>query len=272
MATDGHYRSKFLDVDPEKRTFLVHRDAYRDPAVFEEEKEKVLYRSWTILGHESEVEKNGDFITRTVIDKDLIFNRDRNGNVHAFFNSCRHRGAAVCRDRHGNRKTFTCPYHGWVYRDDGAMISTGSAESDATFPEGFCNGHYTLLPVPRLEQRAGFYFVNFDPNAESLDEFLDDAGDRLQLISDQSASGMEVIRGCHEYEINGNYKLLCENSYDAYHLAPTHESYVEYLMVVMKGVDMAPTGRALSLGHGHACFETLIRAGASGSTMDTQHG
>jgi len=263
MATNGKYRSRFLDVDAGKGCFLVHRDAYRDPVVFEEEKKKVLYRSWIILGHESEVANKGDFITRTVIDKDLILNRDRNGVVRAHFNSCRHRGPAVCRDKQGNRKTFVCPYHGWVYRDDGALISTGSNESDATFPEGFCQGHYTLLPVPQLAERAGFYFVNFDPAAESLNEFLEDAGDRLQLINDQSAAGMEVIRGCHEYEINGNYKLLCENSYDGYHLGPTHQSYVEYLMGVMKGVDLGAKGRSLSFGHGHACFETPIRAGRS---------
>lgn len=261
MVANGQYRSRFLDVDPAAGKFLVHRDAYRDADVFEEEKKRVLHRCWIILGHESEVANNGDFVTRTVIDKDLIFNRDRSGKVHAFFNSCRHRGPAVCRDESGNLKTFTCPYHGWVYKTDGNLVSTGSAESDACFAEGFCDGHYSLLAVPRLERHAGFYFVNFDPDAESLDGFLDDAGDRLQLIADQSASGMEIIRGVHQYEIAGNYKLLCENSYDGYHLGPTHQSYVEYLMEVMQGVDMTPVGRALSFGHGHACFETPIRAG-----------
>ena len=261
MASNGRYKSRYLDIDREKGVFLVNRDAYRDADVFEEEKRKVLYRSWIILGHESEIANNGDYITRTVIDKDVIFNRDRKGQVHAFFNSCRHRGPAVCRDRKGNRKTFVCPYHGWVYRNDGALISTGSADSDATFPQGFCDGYYTLLPVPRVDQRAGFYFINFDSDAESLDEFLDLAGDRLEMINEQTANGMEVIRGCHEYEIQGNYKLLCENSYDGYHFGPTHESYIEYMMAMMKGVDLSAVGLARSYGHGHASFETTVKAG-----------
>jgi p-cumate 2,3-dioxygenase subunit alpha len=257
------YKSRYLDINPAGKAFLVHRDAYRSAEVFELEKEKVLYKTWIILGHESEIAKKGDFVSRTVIDKDLIFNRDRKGNVHAFYNSCRHRGPAVCRDKSGNRKTFVCPYHGWVYRDDGVLLTTGSEASDATFPDGFCEGKTTLMPVPRLEEYAGFYFVNFDADAESLESFLDGAGDRLQMITEQSTAGLEVISGVHEYEISANYKLLCENSYDGSHLGPVHESYLEYMMDVIKdsGIELDTSGIARSFGHGHACFETNVRSG-----------
>ena len=47
-------------------------------------------------------------------------------------------------------------------------------------------------------------------------------GQMLDAIAEQSAAGMEVVRGCHEYEIKANYKLICENSYDGYHLELTH--------------------------------------------------
>lgn len=257
-----HYTSAYLQVNPEERTFFVHRDAYRSPEIYEIEKQKVLYKAWIILGHESEVENKGDFVTRTVIDRDILFNRDRTGKVNAFFNTCRHRGPAVARDKKGNRKTFVCPYHGWVYKDDGGLLSTGSEASDATFPPGYCNT-VSLEPVPRLESHAGFYFVNFDPAAEPLIDFLDDSADRLQMIADQSAEGLEVISGVHEYEIQANYKLLCENSYDGYHLAPVHESYLEYMMDSIKGsgIKLDTSGLAKSFGNGHACMEVLIRAG-----------
>ncbi len=260
---DKCYKSRFLNINPAEKTFLVHRDAYRDPEVFALEQKKVLRKSWIALAHEAEIAKPGDFITRTVVDKDLVLNRDRNGVVRAFYNSCRHRGAAVCRDRGGNRKSFVCPYHGWVYRDDGVLVSTGSPEADAAFPDGFCDGRTTLLSVPNLQQYAGFYFVNFDPDAHSLESFLGGAADCLQMISEHSAVGMEVISGVHEYEINANYKLLCENSYDGYHLSSVHASYVEYLVETMKGsgMELKPVGAARSFGHGHACFEIAIKAG-----------
>ena len=85
--------SRFLRLDTVRGRFLVHRSAYASPEVFEEEKRRVLRRSWVVLGHESEVRNKGDFIVRTVIDRDIIFNRDMQGRVNAFFNTCRHRGA-----------------------------------------------------------------------------------------------------------------------------------------------------------------------------------
>ena len=255
-------RSRFLWLDREHGRFLVHRSAYTSPEVFEEEKRRILRRSWVALGHESEVRNKGDFITRTVIDRELIFNRDVDGNVNAFYNTCRHRGAAICREPRGNRKRFVCPYHGWAYKSSGELFDQHSTFGyGERFNDG---GFYNLTSVPKIAQRAGFYFVNFDADAIPLDEYLADAGPMLDAIAEQSAVGMEVVRGCHEYEIKANYKLICENSYDGYHLDITHSSYVDYMRTMMRGVpvsQMKIQGGARSLGNGHACFELEIPTG-----------
>jgi p-cumate 2,3-dioxygenase alpha subunit len=262
LQSPQSYRSRYLWLDRERGRFLVHRSAYTSPEVFEIEQRRILRRSWIVLGHESEVRNKGDFIVRTVIDRELIFNRDVDGKVNAFFNTCRHRGTAICREPRGNRKRFVCPYHGWAYRSSGELFdqhaSYGYGEQ---FNEG---GFYDLKRVPRIEQRAGFYFVNFDPDAVPLDDYLADAGPNLDAIAEQSAVGMEVVRGCHEYEIKANYKLICENSYDGYHLELTHSSYVDYMRTMMRGVpisEMNIHGSARSLGNGHACFELEIPTG-----------
>lgn len=131
------------------------------------------------------------------------------------------------------------------------------------YPENFnSDGSYNLRPVPRLEQRGGFYFVNFDGEAASLDDFLGDAADRIDMMAEHSAAGLEVIHGCHEYSIRANYKMMCENSFDGYHLQPTHQSYFEYQKSQMKGLEMRkPGGRCVSLGNGHATVETDVQAG-----------
>jgi p-cumate 2,3-dioxygenase subunit alpha len=256
------YRSRFLWLDRERGRFLVHRSAYTSPEIFEEEKRRVLRRSWIALGHESEVRNKGDFVVRTVIDRDLIFNRDVDGKVNAFFNTCRHRGAAICREPRGNRKRFVCPYHGWAYKSSGELF-----DQHASFGYGERfneNGFYDLQRVPQIAQRAGFYFVNFDRDAIPLDDYLADAGPMLDAIADQSAAGMEVIRGCHEYEIKANYKLICENSYDGYHLDITHSSFVDYMRTMVRGIPVSQMnikGSARSLGNGHACFELEIPTG-----------
>ena len=48
-------------------------------------------------------------------------------------------------------------------------------------------------------------------------------------MCDQAEGEIEVLPGEHAYSINANYKFLCENSYDGYHLLPTHISYLEFL-------------------------------------------
>ena len=59
---DSTYRSRFLWLDRERGRFLVHRSAYSSPEIFEEEKRRILRKSWIVLGHDCEVPKKGDFI------------------------------------------------------------------------------------------------------------------------------------------------------------------------------------------------------------------
>jgi p-cumate 2,3-dioxygenase subunit alpha len=253
-------RSRFLWLDPERGRFLVHRSAYNSPEIFEEEKRRVLRKSWIVLGHDCEIPNKGDFIVRPVIDRELIFNRDINGQVNAFFNTCRHRGAAVCREARGNRKRFVCAYHGWAYKSSGELFDQNTAIG---YGERFNeDGFYNLAKVQRLEQRGGFWFVCFDPYAVPLDEYLAGAGPMLDEIAEHSAAGLRVVRGCHEYEIKANYKLICENSYDGYHLNITHASYVDYMKTMVQGLSTIDIrGGARSFGNGHACFELRIPTG-----------
>jgi len=253
-------RSRFLWLDPARGRFLVHRSAYASAEVFAQEQQRILRRSWVVLGHDCELPNKGDFIVRPLLDRELIFNRDVNGRVNAFYNTCRHRGASLCREPRGNHKRFVCAYHGWAYRSSGELAGQGTTEGyDARFNE---DGFYDLARVPRLEQRAGFWFVCLDKDAPSLDDYLDGAGPMLDEIAAHSAAGLRVVRGCHEYEIKANYKLICENSYDGYHLNITHASYVDYMRSMVK--DLAALdirGCARSLGNGHACFELRIPTG-----------
>jgi p-cumate 2,3-dioxygenase alpha subunit len=252
--------SRFLRLDPERGRFLVHRSAYSSPEVFVEEKRRILRKSWIVLGHDCEIPEKGDFIVRPVIDRELIFNRDVNGQVNAFFNTCRHRGASVCREAHGNRKRFVCSYHGWAYKSSGELFDQSSqfGYNDRFNEDGF----YNLSRAPRLEQRGGFWFVSFDPDIVSLNDYLAHAGPLLDEFQEHSAAGLRVVRGCHEYEIKANYKLICENSYDGYHLNLTHASYVDYMKTMVKGLQAIDIrGRARSLGNGHACFELRIPTG-----------
>ena len=260
------YESRYLQHDPQNHVFRVHRDAYASPEVFEEEKQKILYKSWIVLGHETEIANPGDFVTRRVIDRELIFNRDSSGTVNVFFNSCMHRGPAICKHKEGKANVFVCPYHGWVYKNDGYLASAGSKKADAGYPAAYLErgeGAVRLQRIKNVAQRAGFYFVNFDDNAGPLDDYLQGAGARLDRMALQTTAGFEMIAGVHEYDISANYKLLCENSYDGYHLMQTHATYLDYVTQILKGSNLDPKlgGIVKTLGNGHGAFEIPVLSG-----------
>ena len=251
--SDAH-ASALLHVDREAGVFRVARRAFIDNAVFETERARIFDKCWLYVGHISELPKKGSFVTRPVGGRNLIFNRDAAGEVHAFHNACPHRGSTVCREPSGNAKNFTCSYHGWVFGADGKLRDLPGIES---YAEGFnADGCTDLVPVPRLEQYRGLWFVCFDVAAMPLVDYLAGATEYLDLIADQSDASLEIISGRQEYAIRANWKLLVENSFDGYHAVSTHATYFDYLKN-MNGV-LAQTnvvGFAKDLGNGHAVVE-----------------
>ena len=62
---------------------------------------------------------------------------------------------------------------------------------------------------------------------------------------------------------SGNWKLLIENSYDAYHGPSLHRSYFEFLDTRLAGQNMVATqkGQGFGLGNGHGAFEIELKSG-----------
>ncbi|MGH8998755.1 MAG: aromatic ring-hydroxylating oxygenase subunit alpha, partial [Acidimicrobiia bacterium] len=87
--------------DSERGLFKVHRSTMTSPDVLQRERDAIFEHSWLYLGHDSELRQPGDFVTRTVAGRPLIFTRDGTGRVRAFLNTCPHRGAEVCREDQG---------------------------------------------------------------------------------------------------------------------------------------------------------------------------
>src|SRR5690349_23318081 len=100
----------------------ISREIFVDDAIYREEQERVFARAWLFLGHESQIPRPGDFFVSSMGEESVILCRDGAGTIHAFLNSCRHRGMKVCRYDEGNTSVFTCPYHGWGYSTDGRLV------------------------------------------------------------------------------------------------------------------------------------------------------
>jgi len=237
-----------LRDDPASRVFRLNHLALTSDEVFDLERAQIFEKCWLFLGHESEIRQPGQFLTRTLGGKPLIFCRDDTGKLHVFFNVCPHRGAQVCRDHAGQRPGFRCFYHSWTFRNDGTLIGVPAGES---YSGSFDKKDFGLRKVPRVHSYRGFVFVNFDPTAEDLETYLAGAKDYLDAVADHGPDGVEVIRGTQLYAARANWKLLVENTMDFYHTVPVHTSYFTYLRD--RGADLSGGvgGRGYDLGNGH---------------------
>ena len=253
--------AQYIIDDPEQMTFQLNRRNLADPAVLEIERGAIFDKCWIYAGHESEVREPGDFKTRNVCGRPVIFCRDAAGELRIFLNSCRHRGATVCREPEGNAAGYYCFYHGWVYDRDGRLTRVPGEES---YGPCFDKGELGLTEVPRAENYRGFWFINFDRDAVPLVEYLAGATEYIDLVVDQSPSGsMEIIPGVQEYDMRANWKLLVENSFDDYHLVSTHSTWLDYMKdagVEMKrpeGLLLPAHGVGRDLGNGHAVVDNI---------------
>ena len=235
-------------------TFLVNRRVFVAPDVLAREQEQIFDKCWLYLGHESEVANAGDFLTRDVGGRELIFVRDQDGTVRAFFNTCPHRGALVCQEKHGQGKMFRCIYHAWTFDLQGKLIQRPEADRYTSATQA---GMHDLVPVPQLESYRGLYFVNYDAQADDLVTYLAGAVEYIDLTIDHSEVAMEIVGGIQEYGFQANWKLLAENSFDGYHGLPTHATYFDYVMAAggQLGENLTNISEPRDLGNGHAVIE-----------------
>lgn len=245
---------EIVRINPELQSFCVARRAFADTDILAAERENIFNKCWLYLAHDSELKKPGEFLTRSVGGREILLTRDAKGELHALLNTCPHRGARVCRERNGSAKSFQCFYHGWVFGLDGALRNLPGEDG---YPAGFAaRASSRLQPTPKFDNYRGFLFVCFDSDAVSLPDYLGAAKEYVDLVADQSEAGMTIVGGTQEYSIRANWKLLTENSFDGYHAATNHATYLDYLRSSTGGlVPVKLEGVARDLGNGHGVAE-----------------
>lgn len=250
----GIKKEDSLRINIDKCEFLVGRINFVSDEIFNLEKEKIFSKCWLYVGHDSELEKAGDFVTRQVGGRSVIFVKDRDCKIRALLNTCPHRGAQVCREKSGTAKSFQCFYHGWVFSNSGKLVGL---PGDDSYTDGFIdNPEKSLTPVPLHSAYRGFHFICFDKGAISLSDYLGNAKEYLDLVVDQAEFGAEIVGGTQEYAIDANWKLLAENSYDGYHAPTNHSTYFDYLKNTTGGLNGSELkGVGIDLGNGHGVIE-----------------
>ena len=203
----------------------VHTALYRDPAIFEDEMERIFKRTWVWVAHASELPGPNTFKTAHVGRQPVIVTRDKAGFVHVLLNRCRHRAASVCELKRGRASVFVCPYHGWSYEVDGRLRKVPLVEGYGGALDQAALGLARL----RVEEYHGLIFATFDETIEPLADYLGAARKWIDLFMKQGAGFGVRAAGEHRFRFPGNWKIQLENTTDAYHFPIVHKSFLSSL-------------------------------------------
>ena len=214
--------------DSSADTFLVDREVYTSPELFELEMTHIFEGGWIFLGLESQIPEPHDFFTTWMGRHPVIVSRDGDGRIHGLINACRHKASIVCHLRQGNTRAHVCAYHSWSYDSAGRNLVIKNRRTGA-YPESFHGREHDLAHIARLESYRGIVFGSLNPEAPPLDEHLGDARAFLDLLVDQSEDGLEIVPGRVSYTFEANWKMQLENCLDGYHLTSAHASYLRLL-------------------------------------------
>ena len=186
--------------------------------IFAAEQAKIFSKQWLLIGHQSQIPKAGDYFVQEVVDESLIVIRDKSGEIHGFFNVCRHRGTRLCENGNGHLSAaIQCPYHAWTYGLDGRLIGAPHMDEVPSFDKA----DYSLHPV-NLGLWEGFIFVNLADTKRdgwiSLQDWF------TPLNGKFSHWNMSILRSAKriEYDVKANWKLVFENYSECYHCPGVH--------------------------------------------------
>ena len=196
---------------------------YRDPDAFEFDMTAIYGRSWIMIGFECELPKRGSYLSEMIGTWPVLIVRDRDGEIRAFHNSCRHRGSILCQPGSGTAPRIVCPYHSWTYNLDGSLLAASRMADD------FDKADYGLRPI-QLRRAAGAIFICFAADPPPFDDFAE----KLEVYL--GPQRMEDAKLVHHSVIseNANWKLVMENGRECYHCATGHPELARTFPVGMK--------------------------------------
>jgi len=230
MRSAGHVELQFL-IDNDRKPDLVP-DVYRlespmpggplkvDTARFYEQRyhdlevERIWRRTWQLACREDDIPNVGDYIVYRIAHLSFLVVRTADGGIQAHQNVCLHRGRTL-REEDGKCATeFRCPYHGWSWRLDGSLKEI-TCEWD--FPG--VREDTAKLPAAKVATWAGSVFINPDPEAEPLEDFLGP----VMMEHYRKFKLENRYKQAHVRRVmHANWKVVMEAFMESYHVIATH--------------------------------------------------
>jgi salicylate 5-hydroxylase large subunit len=244
---------------------------YTDDQIYKRELERLFYHDhWCYVGLEAEIPEPGDFKRTVIGERSVIMVRGADGAVNVVENVCAHRGMQFCRERHGNKKEFVCPYHQWNYKLNGDLQGVPfrrgvkqEGKVQGGMPKEFKPEEHGLTKL-KVATRGGVVFASFDHDVESLEDYL---GPTILSYFDRLFNGRTLkILGYNRQRIPGNWKLMQENIKDPYHPGLLHTWFVTY------GLWRADNKSQLVMDEHHRHAAMISTRGTGGVKSDVTSG
>ncbi|MGH7899043.1 MAG: aromatic ring-hydroxylating oxygenase subunit alpha, partial [Candidatus Binatia bacterium] len=221
VLTDGTTLRELIDVEKREVSLRV----LTDPELYQRELERLFAKAWVGIAHESEIPNCGDFVLRYVGEDSVIVVRQTDGTIVCMLNVCAHRGMQVCRTDSGTASSFRCPYHGWLFGQDGRYL--GAPFEKEMYGDALDKPSLGLHRA-RVGTYAGIVFVTWDLSAPSLEDYLGDIKWYLDLMFARTDAGLEVVGCPQRFIVRANWKCASEQwAGDGYHGATLHRSIEE---------------------------------------------
>ena len=244
------------------------QDYFVSPDIFDKEQNGLFSTQWALVGHQSQIAQSGDYFTSEVAGESLIVVRDQKGEVHGFYNVCRHRGTRLCEHQTGHSATIQCPYHAWTYGLDGRLVSAPHMDKVPGFDKA---AH--PLHVVNLALWEGFIFVNLADDAAPAEEWFGPLAGKFAHWNLPKLRSAKRI----EYDVRANWKLIFENYSECYHCPGVHPAlskltpsdsaendlcegpFLGGFMTITKGKSLTLSGQACALPVGDIKAEDHAR-------------
>jgi phenylpropionate dioxygenase-like ring-hydroxylating dioxygenase large terminal subunit len=191
---------------------------YSDEEMLRRERALIFACSWQYAGRAEQVAEPGSYLASDAGGVPILVTRDTAGELRAFINVCRHRGA-VLMEGCGTRRTLQCHYHAWTYDLDGSLRNAPRSDREP----GFEDGELSLLPAA-IGTWGPFLFVNPDHSAPPLEEHL---GELPRILTQAIDLDDLVFHSRVDFGADANWKIVVENFLECYHCPTAHPAFSE---------------------------------------------
>lgn len=207
------------DIPPEKvpdqyrlDQAFVPKGRYLDPEFQQLELARVFGKAWLMACRVEELTGVGSFVEYEIGKHSVLVVRESKDSIRAYHNACRHRGTRLARGR-GRVGSLICPFHGWRWNLDGSIRLV--LDREEFVPRS--DDDLGLVRV-RTEQWGGFVFINMDPDAMPLLDYLSPVPEFFEPFHFENMR----VQWWKSTILPTNWKTALDGFLEAYHVAGTH--------------------------------------------------